>query len=266
MNNPHKPDSARVRNAQTQLDAVLAAAVEKNDLAVARAALALGANANVKIRADLSAFHHCVLLLHGEMAGVLAENGADIHARHVRGATSLQMLWWCRPPLRLRAAWYDMADRLRALGCDSTSFKTPREMTADELTQEPAGAYKGARAMDYALRAHDFATYRRGFAVLGMDKPQVLLAGNAVLQESPLRFIVRGRQLHEILRAELWYGQGHGLRRVWAAAAQERARPQQFQQWRAANSREFSADDYVHVLLQIDRHMLVRRDKKQFKL
>ncbi len=259
-------EGTRAVNAQTQLDAVLAAAAEKNDVTIARAALMLGADANVKTRPDLSAFHHCVLLLHGEMAQLLAENGADIHARHFRGETSLQMLWWCRTPLRLSAAWYDMADRLRALGCDSASFKTPREMSAVELTQEPPGAYKGARAMDYALQAHDFANYRRGFAVLGTAKAGALLESNTALQEAPVNFIVRGRQLHEIMRADLWYGQGHSLRRVWAAAAQELARPQQLYQWRDANSREFSADDYSRVLSQVDRHMLAQRDKKHFKL
>lgn len=255
-----------VVNVQTQLDKILALAAEKNDLAVAQTVLMLGADANVKTRHDLSAFHHCILLLHSTMADLLAEYGADINARHFRGETSLQMLWWCRPPLRLSEAWYDLADRLRARGCDPRDFKTPREMTASELTQEPAGAYRGARAMDYALQAKDFALYRRGFAALGSDKAGALLNGNSALQEAPINYICRGRQLHEILQPQLWYEQGPSLRRVWAAAAQELARPQQNSQWRNAESKEFTADDFSRLITQVDLHMIAKRDNRKFKL
>lgn len=259
-------DHARVHNVQTQLDAALAAAAEKNDLDVARSALALGADANVKTRHDLSALHHCVLLLHGDMVSLLAQNGADIHARHFRGETTLQMLWWCHPPLRLNTAWYEMADRLRALGCDSGDFKTPREMTGQELAQDLVGAYTGSRAMDFALQARDFDSYRRGFATLGTAKAEALLSGNSTMQERPINFICRGRQLHEIMRAELWYGQAPSLRRVWAAAVEELSRPQQLYQWRNPNSRDFDADDFSRVIAQVDRQMLVKRANNQFKL
>ncbi len=255
-----------VVNVQSQLDKILAMAAEKNDLAVADAVLRLGADPNVKTRPDLSAFHHCILLLHTAMAELLAEHGADINARHFRGETSLQMLWWCRPPLRLSEAWYEMADKLRALGCDPRDFKTPREMTAVELTQEPAGAYRGARAMDYALQAKDFVLYRRGFAALGSDKAGALLKGNSALQEAPINYITRGRQLHEVLQAQLWYGQGPSLRRVWAAAAEELARPQQNYQWRTATSKDFTADDFSRLITQVDLHMIATRDKRKFKL
>ena len=260
------PGYGAVVNVQTQLDKILAAAAENNDVVVARSVLALGADPNVKSRHDLSAFHHCILLLHGEMVGLLAEYGADINARHFRGETSLQMLWWCHSPRRLNAAWYDMADRLRALGCDPRDFKTPREMTAVELTQEPPGAYKGARAMDYALQAKDFVLYRRGFAALGSDKAAALLKGNTALQEMPINYITRGRQLHEILQPNLWYGQGPSLRRVWAAAAEELARPQQNYQWRDGNSKSFTVDDFSRLITQVDLHMIAARDKRKFKL
>lgn len=256
----------RVSNVQTQLDKILAAATEKNDLTVARAALALGADPNVKTRSNLSAFHHCILLLHGDMVSLLAEYGADLNARHFRGETSLQMLWWCHSPQRLSAAWYEMADRLRALGCDSRDFKTPREMSPVELTQEPAGAYKGARAMDYALQAKDIDTYRRGFSALGSEKAQALLSVNTALQEAAITYICRGQQLHEIMLPELWYGQGHSLRRVWAVAAVELARPPGAYQWHTAASRPYTADDFSRLITQVDLKALAARDKNRFKL
>lgn len=256
----------RANNFQTQIDKVLAQAAEYNDAVIVRAALELGANPNVKTRHDLSAFHHCILLLHAETVQLLAEYGADINARHFRGETSLQMLWWCHHPRRLSDDWYQMADRLRALGCDPRDFKTPREMTAQELTREITGAYKGARAMDYALQARDFATYRSAFALLGDGKAQELLNANSVLQEAPVKYLCRGAQLHQVMLPELWYGQGYALRQVWAVAQQELARDQPTRQWRNTESQNFTADDFSRVLGAVDRHALAARANGQFKL
>lgn len=252
-----------VHNRNSEINHVLAAAVEKNDLHVAQAALLMGGDPNVKSRSDLTAFHHAILLLHTDMVKLLAANGTDIHARHFRGETSLQMLWWCHNPRRLSDEWYVMADTLRALGCDSSDFKTPREMSPQELTTTPTGAYREDRAMDYALQKRDFDTYRRAFAALGADKLAVLTGRSTALQETPLNYLERGDHLQEIFRADLWYGQGHSLRSAWAQVAEAAAKPSR---WRDNKPCSFTADDFARVAGAVDRNRLAARATRNFKI
>lgn len=258
-----------VSNAQTQLDCALVQAVRENDVCVARAACALGACPDaVMPDAGMSVFHYCVMQLQAEMVALLAGYGAVLNEPGPAGATALHLLWQCRPAGLLSESWYAMADVLRAAGCVEAGFKTPREMSGWELTQEPSGAPAGARAMDYALAARDFDLYRRGLSALGGPaKVAVLLSETTAVRTTPLRDLCRRGLLHEVLRAELWYGQGADLRRLWLAARDELARPSPvWQRQGIAASLAFVQDDFLRLIAQVDLQAIGAGARHKFKL
>lgn len=251
-----------VDNHQTRIDRALKMAVEKGDAPVCRAALQLGASVDAMARHDLTVFHHAVLLLHHDIVRLLAEHGADVQKPHSRGESTLQLLWWCHHPKRLSPEWHAMVDLLRGLGADSRDFKTPREMTAAELALPPPMAFGDGKAMDYALLARDYDTYRRALAALP-DRAGALMAQSAVLSQSALESLCFADSLQEVFREDLWTGDGAGLRRAWAAIAADSLRPVR---WRDDKPCSFTPEDFARVCLAVDRANLAARAQSRFKI
>lgn len=244
----------RERNHRTRMNGVLALAVQKDDVDVVRRALKLGADPNTHARSDLSVLHLACLWLNTDIVDALVAGGADVHAPHARGHTTLQLLWWCNYGLRLSPKWHAMADHLKRLGADATGFKLLEDMSVAELREPPAGSGLPGPAMDLALQAGRMQIYKKALMSYGADRDRPLVARSGILQESPLLLLARGNALHNIFTPEIWQDQPDALLRAWRHVKPELEKPLISIATQRPIARSFTEKDFAHLLVTIAKN------------
>ncbi len=232
-------------NYQMRVDDWLKNASYRCDADVARRALRLGADANCMHDTTLSMFHRHALMLQPEMARVYLEAGADITRRHSRGEDTLELMWWVNTN-RLSDAWYDMIDLLRAFSAPPENFKTPREMTVEEMLAPPPKGFRESPVVDYLLQAGDWARVTQVMAAMTPDSLEKwLLKRSEVLGAPPADILCYRDRLDLIFNADLWRGSRGGVQRVWQSVADSATRPMA---WRDNKPASYTPDAFAKLL------------------
>lgn len=235
-------------NYQMRVDDWLKNASYRCDAEVARRALRLGGDANVMHDNTLSMLHRHALLLQPEMTRVYLEAGADITRKHSRGEETLELMWWVNTN-RLSEAWYETVDLLRRFGAPPENFKTPREMTTEEMLLPPPKGYGASPVVDYLLQAGDYKRVAEVMAAMTPAQLETWLLGRSdVLGARPADIFCYRDKLDMIFDASLWRGLRSGAQRCWQAVADSATRPMA---WRDNKPASFKPDDFAKLMRDI---------------
>ncbi len=234
-----------VRNRHTQDNDMLVHAVLANNSDVVKHLLMLGADPDARTVHDEALVDKAITLLHTDVALQLIEAGATLSP----DVASLAILWRAEPPARLRAEWYEMVECLRAMGLGA-DFKTPHEMTAQELTARPA---EGLRVMDMAVLAYDVDVYIKGLSALSGTQKVESLCKPVIAGETgaPADIVFSQGDIADVLQPRLWQGQH--------AAFSDLAR-------RLQDSLALSPACFQPVFAALGRAEIAPRDKPKLKL